>query len=84
MNRSRLSVNWSKSFGAPVRRLEGKRGVIERRAVMFVGIVFVAAVFPELAELDAVDGLVVVHRALVQGQRPERQRKAGQQNEDSG
>ena len=80
VNRSRLSVNWSKSFGAPVRRLEGEGGVIERRAVMLVGIVLIAAVLPELAELDAVDGLVVVHRALVQGQAttaPARGRPAG-------
>ena len=39
--------------------------------------------FPELAELDAVNGLVVVHRALIQGNGPERQRKARQQDEDS-
>ena len=50
---------------------------------MFVGIVLIAAVVPELAELDAVDSLVVMHRALVQGKRPERQHEAGQQNEYS-
>jgi hypothetical protein len=50
---------------------------------MFNGIVFIATVVPELAELDAVDGLVVVHRALVQVKGPERQREARQQDADS-
>jgi hypothetical protein len=43
----------------------------------------IAAVLPELAELDGVDGLVVVHRPLVQRKRPERQREASEQDEDS-
>ena len=63
---------------------QGEGGVTERRAVMFVGVVFVAAMLPKLAELDAVDGLVVVHRALVQGTTPHHQREGGQQDDAGG
>ena len=45
---------------------DGQRGVEERRSVMFVRIVLIPAVGPKLAELDAVDRLVIMHRALVQ------------------
>src|SRR5580765_2933592 len=41
--------------------LKGKSRVEEGRPVMLVGIVLVALVIPKLAELNCVDGLIIVH-----------------------
>ena len=50
----------------PRQTAKDEGGVRERRSVMFVGIVLIATVVPELAELNTVYGLVIVHRALAQ------------------
>ena len=42
-----------------------QRGVMKYRTVVFVRVVAVAALLPEFADLDGVDGLVVVERAGV-------------------
>ena len=49
---------------------------------MFIGIVLVGALFPKLAELDGVDGFIIVHRPLTQSgtAKPE----AKNQNEEEG
>src|SRR2546421_8174378 len=62
---------------------EGERGVMESRPVIFVGIVSVATLLPQLADFDGIDRLVVVERARVEVGNPdcERAGKCRQQHE---
>ena len=66
------------------RRLAAKPGdrqrqVVERRAVMVVGVVGVLAALEQRAELDRLVGLVVVHRPDVEAGQP--QRETGRQRD---
>src|SRR4029079_14822984 len=66
---------------------EGQRQVVERRSVMIVVVVTVLAPFEQIAELDRLVRLVVMHRALGQpgaAQRRRRRQRDGEKGAGAG
>src|SRR5215471_16413857 len=60
---------------------DSERGKGQCRPVMFVRIILVGSVLPELSEFDRIDRLVIVHRPLIQSSTAEGDRKCGDQHQ---
>src|SRR2546426_11662525 len=58
--------------------------VKQRGTMMFIGIVLVGALFPKLAELDGVDGFIIVHWPLVEPGTAKEKSQANDHQEDDG
>ena len=58
--------------------------ISERRPMELVWIVFIAPLFPKLAELDGIDRLIIVHRPLVQPRATKPEAQNDNQREKNG
>jgi len=65
MTRSKAPVSEVIQVGSASQAFEGQSGVEKRRAVVLIGVIFVAFVLPQLAEFNRIDSFVVVHRPPV-------------------